>query len=42
MALLVQEYADDIVANGVAISLIPFRKDFPGLCFYSYIFVVIQ
>jgi hypothetical protein len=30
MALLCQPYAVDVVANGVAISLIPFRKDFPG------------
>lgn len=30
MALLVQPYATNIVANGVALSKIPFRLDFPG------------
>lgn len=30
MALLVQPYATNIVANGVALSKIPFRADFPG------------
>ena len=30
MALLVQPYATNIAANGVALSRIPFRPDFPG------------
>jgi hypothetical protein len=30
MALLVQPYATNIAANGVALSTIPFRPDFPG------------
>ena len=30
MGILVQPYAEGVEANGVALSLIPFKKSFPG------------